>query len=79
VVGWAETATKDPSCVAPQQLDIEAVVYEPNGKVRPLPTLPGDHLAGALGINDNGAALFILPPKPPRSKAGPFPPGQSTA
>ncbi len=29
VAGWAETATKDPSCVPPQQLDFKAVVYGP--------------------------------------------------
>ena len=58
VVGWDETGKKDPNCVPPQQLEIKAVVYEPVGPVfyKPyaLPTFPGDDLAVAFGINDNG-------------------------
>ena len=55
VVGLAETATVDPSCVAPQVLDFKAVVYGPKrGEVHELPTFPGDAVAGATAINDNG-------------------------
>jgi probable HAF family extracellular repeat protein len=56
VAGWDETATVEPAgvCAPPQVLEIKAVVYEPTGKIRKLPTFPGDHLAAAFGINDNG-------------------------
>jgi probable HAF family extracellular repeat protein len=62
VVGWDESGKKDPKCTPPQQLEIKAVVYEPvvlpNKSVayqpHPLPTFPGDDLAAAFGINDNG-------------------------
>jgi probable HAF family extracellular repeat protein len=55
VAGWAETATKDPSCVPPQVLHIRAVVYGPRGEVQQqLAAFPGDDAAYALGINDNG-------------------------
>jgi probable HAF family extracellular repeat protein len=55
VAGWAETATKDPSCVPPQVLDFKAVVYGPRrGEVHELPTFPGDAIAAAFMINDNG-------------------------
>jgi probable HAF family extracellular repeat protein len=55
VVGWAETATPDSSCVPPQVLDYNAVVWGPRkGEVHELPTLAGDAIAGAAQINDNG-------------------------
>jgi probable HAF family extracellular repeat protein len=55
VVGLAETATPDSSCVLPQVLDYKAVVYGPKrGEVHELPTFPGDAVAGATAINDNG-------------------------
>jgi probable HAF family extracellular repeat protein len=55
VAGWAETAIADPRCVAPQQLVFKAVVYGPKrGEVHALPTFPGDAIAAAFGINDNG-------------------------
>jgi probable HAF family extracellular repeat protein len=55
VVGLAETAKVDASCVPPQKLDFKAVVYGPKrGEVHELPTFPGDAVAGATAINDNG-------------------------
>jgi probable HAF family extracellular repeat protein len=58
VAGWAETATKDPSCVPPQVLDFKAVIYGPKrGEVHELPTFPGDAIAAAFMINDNGEAV----------------------
>jgi probable HAF family extracellular repeat protein len=60
VVGWAETAHKDPTnCVPPQQLDIRAAVWGPiwgpkRGEVHALPPYGTDALSVAVGINDNG-------------------------
>jgi probable HAF family extracellular repeat protein len=62
VVGWDETATQGKNCAPPQRLEIKAVVYKPVVKpnepvfYKPysLPTFPGDDLAAAFGINDNG-------------------------
>jgi hypothetical protein len=52
VVGIAETATKDPTCVAPQVLDYEAVVWGPRrGEVHELPTFratPSRRLSGSM-------------------------------
>jgi probable HAF family extracellular repeat protein len=60
VAGWAETATQDPNCVAPQVLDIKAVVYGPSGEVQQiLPTFPGDAAAYAADINDNGDVVGL--------------------
>lgn len=65
VAGWAETGKvlgEKPNgvCSPPQQLEIKAVVYGPKrGEVHILPTFPGDHLAGALGINDNGDVVGL--------------------
>jgi hypothetical protein len=60
VAGAAETATKDPRCAPPQVLEIEAVVYGPRGEVQQiLPTFPGDDLAAAVGINDNGDVVGL--------------------
>ena len=55
VIGVAENSTHDPGCVAPQVLDFQPVVWGPGaGDVQNLPTLPGDTVGFALGINDLG-------------------------
>ena len=60
VVGFAETGAKDPSCVPPQQLVINAVVYGPRGEVQQqLLPLKGDDLSAAVGINDNGDVVGL--------------------
>jgi len=60
VVGMAETATQDPSCVPPQVLDFEAVIWGPKpGHIDRLPVLPGDAVAAALAINDKGQVVGI--------------------
>ena len=42
-VGAAENSVHDSSCMAPQQLDYEAVVWGPGmGEIQTLPPLPGD-------------------------------------
>jgi len=55
VVGFAETAVQDPNCVAPQVLDVKAVIWGPDpNELEVLPPLPGDTLSAALTINDAG-------------------------
>lgn len=60
VVGWAENTTHDPTCVPPQVLQFEAVIYGPeNGRIRELPTYPGDPDGAATAINDHEQAVGI--------------------
>jgi probable HAF family extracellular repeat protein len=55
IVGAAENSTHDPSCIAPQVLDFEAVIWGPKeGEIRELPPFPGDPIGGAIAINDHG-------------------------
>lgn len=72
VVGVAETAVHDPTCVAPQVLDYEAVIWGPKaGELHELPPLPGDRVAVAVAINEQGqvvgASLSCGPVDPGRS------------
>jgi probable HAF family extracellular repeat protein len=54
IVGFAETAIQDPLCIAPQVLDVDAVLWGPRaGQIRILPPLAGDLSAWATGINDS--------------------------
>jgi probable HAF family extracellular repeat protein len=54
-VGYAETATHDPTCAAPQALQAEAVVWETSTRRKHvLPTFPGDPDGEALAINERG-------------------------
>jgi probable HAF family extracellular repeat protein len=58
VVGYAETATQDPNCIAPQVFDWEAFIWDLNdGKIHELPPLPGDSLSAATGINEHGQVV----------------------
>ncbi len=58
IVGTAETATRDPNCIAPQVLDLEAVVWGPKpGEIQEFPPLPGDSIGIASGINDVGQVI----------------------
>jgi probable HAF family extracellular repeat protein len=58
IAGAAETANQDPNCVPPQVLDFKAVVWGPRqGQIEVLPVFPGDTVATALAINDNGQAV----------------------
>src|SRR6266851_33804 len=55
IVGWAETAVHDPTCIAPQVLQFEAVIWGPRGdEIQQLPPLPGDPDSAATAINDRG-------------------------
>jgi probable HAF family extracellular repeat protein len=59
-VGWAETAVHDPTCVAPQVLQFEAVLWGPgSGEKRVLPPYPGDSTSAATAINDAGEVVGI--------------------
>jgi probable HAF family extracellular repeat protein len=58
VVGLAENATQDPTCMAPQVFDWEAVIWGPRvGEIHELRPYPGDSVGAAWGINDNGEAV----------------------
>src|SRR5271165_2929235 len=60
VAGWAENTVHDPTCVAPQVLQFEPVVYGPGrGKIQQLPTFPGDPDGAATDINDQGQVVGI--------------------
>jgi len=55
VVGWAETNVHDPTCVAPQVLQFEAVIWGPEkGRIQQLSPLAGDPDTAATAINDKG-------------------------
>jgi probable HAF family extracellular repeat protein len=55
VVGFAETNTPDSTCVRPQVLDYEAVIWSTDGEIRAsLPPFAGDKVSAAVAINDNG-------------------------
>lgn len=58
VVGMAETATQDPTCIPPQILDFEAVIWGPKpDEIQELPALAGDTISAAIAINDNGQVV----------------------
>ena len=59
IVGWAENTTHDPTCVSPQVLQFEAVVWEPHGQVQQLSPYPGDPDSAATGINDRQQVIGI--------------------
>ncbi|HET9800480.1 MAG TPA: hypothetical protein VFP82_02240, partial [Chthoniobacterales bacterium] len=60
IVGWAETAVHDATCVPPQQLQFLPVVYgkQPNA-INALPLSAGDTSGAATGINDQGQIVGI--------------------
>lgn len=58
-VGWAETTFHDPTCVTPQVLQFEAVIWEPDGTVRQLPAFGTDADTAATAINDKGQVVGI--------------------
>jgi probable HAF family extracellular repeat protein len=59
VAGQAETALHDPTCIPPQVLQTEAVIWR-NGVIqKQLQPFPGDSDAIAAGINDEGQATGI--------------------
>jgi probable HAF family extracellular repeat protein len=60
IAGWAETPTHDATCIPPQVLQFEAVVYGPEPEqIQELPPLPGDADGAATAINDKGQVVGI--------------------
>jgi probable HAF family extracellular repeat protein len=60
IVGWAENATHDTTCVLPQYFQFEPVVYGPAlGQIQQLPNDPGDPDGAATAINDHGQIVGI--------------------
>jgi len=60
IAGWAESTVHDPTCVSPQVLQFEAVIWGPrDGQIQQLPPYPGDPDGAATGINDRGEAIGI--------------------
>ena len=60
VVGWAENAIHDPTCVPPQQLQFRPVVYGPKpNQIAEFPLPNGDTSGAATGINEQGQAVGI--------------------
>jgi probable HAF family extracellular repeat protein len=58
VIGLTENSTQDPTCVSPQVLHFEAVVWGPKpGEIHELRPLPGDNVGFANGINDHGQVV----------------------
>jgi len=60
IVGWAETAVHDATCVPPQQLQFLPVIYgkQPNA-ISALPLSAGDTSGAATGINEQGQVVGI--------------------
>jgi probable HAF family extracellular repeat protein len=57
VLGFAETALPDATCIAPQVLGFEAFEWNPHdGEIRVLPPLPGDTVTAAFDMNQHGDA-----------------------
>ena len=60
VVGWAENTVHDPTCVPPQVLQFEAVIWDTiRGHLQQLPPYAGDVDGAATAINDNGQVVGI--------------------
>jgi len=60
VVGWAENAVHDPTCVPPQVLQFRAVIWGPGaGQIEELLPLAGDTSTAATAINNRGQVVGI--------------------
>jgi probable HAF family extracellular repeat protein len=63
IVGWAEASTPDSTCILPQVLQYEAVIWGPaKGQIRQLSPLPGDPDGAAVAANDLGQVVGISGP-----------------
>ena len=54
ILGWAENTVHDPTCVAPQVLQFEAVIFGPGNQMQQLPPFGSDMDSAATGVNDHG-------------------------
>lgn len=70
IVGFAEIATHDPSCGAPQVFDYNAAIWRPNGHVRALKPTEGDAVSQAVSINSAGDAVGASGPCGPPNNVG---------
>jgi probable HAF family extracellular repeat protein len=60
VAGWAENTVHDPTCVAPQVLQFEAVIWGPgDSQIQQLHPYGSDPDSAATGINDRGQVVGI--------------------
>jgi probable HAF family extracellular repeat protein len=60
VVGWAETAVNDPTCVLPQVQQFEAVIWGPGkDQIQQLSPLGEDPDSAATAVNDQGQVVGI--------------------
>lgn len=59
IVGWAEDTYHDPTCIAPQVLQFEAVKWEANNQIQQLSPYAGDADGAATAINDRGQVVGI--------------------
>ena len=59
-VGWAENTVHDPTCVAPQVLQFEAVIWGPGeNQIQQLTPYGADPDSAATGINNRGQVVGI--------------------
>ncbi|MBV9303252.1 MAG: hypothetical protein JOY62_00380 [Acidobacteriaceae bacterium] len=60
IAGWAENTVHDSTCVSPQVLQFEAVVWGPEkDQIKQLPTYHGDPDGAATAINNKGQVVGI--------------------
>lgn len=60
IAGWAENKVHDPTCVAPQVLQFEAVLWGPGkSQIQELAPLHGDPDGAATAINEKGQVVGI--------------------
>lgn len=60
IVGWAENSVHDPTCVPPQVLQFEAVIWGPgDNQIQQLTPYGSDPDSAATGINNRGQAVGI--------------------
>ena len=61
IVGWAENACHDPTCVPPQVLQFRPVFWDTtqNDQIHEFPLIPGDTSGAAAAINNLGQAVGI--------------------